>query len=38
MRLVGKVVTVSVETVRLVNKLAKVVRMEDWMSETIADS
>jgi len=32
-RLVGKVVTVSVETVRLVNELAQAVKMEDWMSE-----
>jgi hypothetical protein len=32
-RLVGKVVTVSVETVRLVNELAMAVRMEDWMGE-----
>ncbi len=34
-RLVGKVVTVSVETVRLVNELAQAVKMEDWMSETM---
>jgi len=33
-RLVGKVVTVSLETVRLVNELAQAVKMEDWMSET----
>jgi predicted helicase len=33
-RLVGKVITVSIETVRLVNELAQAVRMEDWMSET----
>jgi len=32
-RLVGRVVTVSVETVRLVEELAQVVRMEDWMGE-----
>src|SRR5207244_2987969 len=30
-RLVGKVITVSVETVRLVNELAQAVKMEDWM-------
>ncbi len=34
-RLVGKVITVSVETVRLVNELAQVVKMEDWMSEIV---
>jgi predicted helicase len=34
-RLVGKVITVSVETVRLVNELAQAVKMEDWMSETV---
>ncbi len=34
-RLVGKVVTVSVETVRLVNELAQVVKVEDWISKTI---
>ena len=34
-RLVGKVITVSVETVRLVNELAQAVKMEDWMSETM---
>ncbi len=32
-RLIGKVVTVSVETVQLVNELAQAVKMEDWMSE-----
>src|SRR5258708_17335333 len=32
-RLVGKVITVSVETVRLVNELAQAVKMEDWMRE-----
>jgi predicted helicase len=31
-RLVGKVVTVSVETVKLVNELAQVVKVEDWMN------
>ncbi len=30
-RLVGRVVTVSVETVRLVNELADAVKVEDWM-------
>src|SRR5207244_5551992 len=29
--LVGKVIKVSVETVRLVNELAEAVKMEDWM-------
>lgn len=37
-RLVGKVITVSVETVRLVNELAQVVKMEDWISETVEES
>ena len=37
-RLVGKVITVSVETVRLVNELAQAVKMEDWMSETIEEN
>ncbi len=37
-RLVGKVITVSVETVRLVNELAHAVKMEDWMSETVQES
>ncbi len=37
-RLVGKVITASVETVRLVNELAQVVKMEDWMSETIEEN
>jgi predicted helicase len=32
-RLVGRVVTVSVETVRLVNELEQVVKMEDWIDE-----
>jgi predicted helicase len=32
-RLVGKVITVSVESVRLVNELAQAVKMDDWMSE-----
>ena len=30
-RLVGRVVQVSVETVRLVNELAEAVKVEDWM-------
>ncbi len=33
-RLVGKVVTVSVETVKLVEELAQAVKQEEWMSET----
>ncbi len=37
-RLVGKVITVSVETVRLVNELAQAVKMEDWMSEIVEES
>ena len=37
-RLVGKVITVSVETVRLVNELAQAVKMEDWMSETVEEN
>lgn len=32
-RLVGKVVTVSVETVGLIGELVREVRMEDWMDE-----
>ena len=36
-RLVGKVITVSVETVRLVNELEEAVKMEDWMSETVEE-
>ncbi len=34
-RLVGRVVTVSVETVRLVNKLAALVKAEDWLNEEV---
>jgi hypothetical protein len=34
-RLVGKVITVSLETVRLVNELAQAVKMEDWLGETM---
>ena len=37
-RLVGKVITVSVETVRLVNELAQVVKMEDWLEETVEEN
>lgn len=32
-RLVGRVVTVSIETVKLVEKLAKEIKQEDWISE-----
>ncbi len=34
-RLVGKVVTVSVETVKLVNELAQTVKMEDWLDTRV---
>ena len=34
-RLVGKVVRVSVETVKLVNELAQAITQEDWISETV---
>src|SRR5438270_4396564 len=37
-RLVGKVVTVSIETVRHFNELAQAVKTEDWLSETIAEN
>src|SRR2546421_11317032 len=37
-RLVGKVITVSVETVRLVTELAQAVKIEDWMSEVIEEN
>jgi predicted helicase len=33
-RLVGKVITVSMETVRLVNELAQAVTQEDWMNQS----
>ena len=33
-RLVGRVVTVSVETVKLVEELAREVTQEDWLVET----
>jgi predicted helicase len=36
-RLVGRVVTVSVETVRLVNELAQGITQEDWLSGTIEE-
>jgi predicted helicase len=34
-RLVGKVITVSVKTVRLVDDLAERVKVDDWMSEVV---
>lgn len=34
-RLVGKVVMVSVETVKLVNELAQAVTVEDWLDEVV---
>ena len=37
-RLVGKVIRVSVETVRLVDELSQGVKMEDWMSEVVEES
>ena len=37
-RLVGKVITMSLETVRLVNELAQVVKMEDWMDEAVEEN
>jgi predicted helicase len=37
-RLVGKVIRVSVETVRLVNELAQAVKMEDWMSVIVEEN
>jgi len=37
-RLIGKVITVSVETVRLVNELEQAVKMEDWMNETVEEN
>ena len=33
--LVGKIVTVSVETVNLVNELAQAVKVEDWLGEAV---
>ena len=37
-RLVGRVVTVSIETMRLVNELAQAVKMEDWLNETVEEN
>lgn len=37
-RLVGRVVTVSVETVKLVEELAREVRQEDWMDEHASEA
>ena len=37
MRLVGKVITVSIETVRLVDELQQVVTMADWI-EAVAEA
>jgi type I restriction-modification system DNA methylase subunit len=34
-RLVGRVITVSMETVRLVNELAELVKVEDWLDEEV---
>jgi hypothetical protein len=34
---VGNVITVSVETVKLVNALAQAVRIEDWLGEVVED-
>ena len=34
-RLVGQVITVSVETVKLVNTLAQAVKVEDWLGEAV---
>ena len=36
-RLVGKVITVSIETVKLVEELAEAVKMEDWMNVAIRE-
>jgi hypothetical protein len=33
--LIEKVITVSIETVRLVKELAEAVKMEDWMVESV---
>src|SRR4029077_8151464 len=35
---VGKVITVSLETVRLVDELAQAVRLKDWMDEIIEEN
>ncbi len=37
-RLVGRVVTVSVETVKLVEELAQAVAQEDWMGEEVVNA
>lgn len=37
-RLIGKVITVSVETVRLVSELEQAVKMEDWMGEMVEEN
>ena len=37
-RLIGRVVTVSVETVKLVGELAQAVTQENWMGEEISSS
>ena len=37
-RLVGRVITVSVETVRLVEELAREVRQEEWLGEAVEAS
>jgi len=37
-RLVGRVITVSIETVKLINELAKAVTQDDWMSEITTKS
>ncbi len=37
-RLIGKVVTVSVETVRLVTELALAITQDEWMSETMEEN
>jgi predicted helicase len=37
-RLVGRVVTVSVETVRLVNELAQAITQDDWISAAVEEN
>jgi hypothetical protein len=37
-RLVGQVITVSIETVKLVNELAQVVKVEDWLGEIVSNA
>ena len=37
-RLVGRVVTVSVETVKLVEELSQAVTQEDWMEKEVISS